>query len=58
MSIAYRKIIMGMTTTKFLEFKLSKSCNIVNRLKSDSSLEEMKKILEFYTKKTNKNNNI
>ena len=57
MSIAYRKIIMGITT-KFLEFKLSKSCNIVNRLKSDSSLEEMKKILEFYTKKTNKNNNI
>ena len=32
--------------------------DIVNRLKSDTSLEDMEKILKFYTKKTNKINNI
>ena len=32
--------------------------DIVNRLKSDETLEDMEKILKFYTKKNNKNNNI
>ena len=32
--------------------------DIVNRLKSDASLEDMEKILKFYTNKTNKINNI
>ena len=32
--------------------------DIVNRLKSDATLEDMEKILKFYTKKNNKNNNI
>ena len=30
--------------------------DIVNRLKSDATLEDMEKILKFYTKKTNKYN--
>ena len=58
MSIAYKKLIMA-RPTKFIEFKLCKSCNrnlvivsdIVNRLKSDATLEDMEKILKFYTKK-------
>ena len=32
--------------------------DIVNRLKSDASLEDMEKILKFYTNKNNKINNI
>ena len=32
--------------------------DIVNRLKSDATLEDMEKILKFYTKKNNKNNYI
>ncbi|MDC1169271.1 hypothetical protein OAT14_02405, partial [Candidatus Pelagibacter ubique] len=32
--------------------------DIVNRLKSDASLEDMEKILKFYTNKINKINNI
>ena len=73
MSIAYKKLIMA-RTVKFIEIKLCKSCNknlnyknyrivkpltnIVNRLKSDASLEDMEKILKFYTNKNNKINNI
>ena len=30
--------------------------DIINRLKSDATLENMEKILKFYTKKNNKNN--
>ena len=40
---------------KFIKNKLCKTCNIVsdivNRLKSDATLEDMEKILKFYTKK-------
>ena len=58
MSIAYKKLIMA-RPTKFIEFKLCKSFNrnlvivtdIVNPLKSDATLEDMEKILKFYTKK-------
>ena len=32
--------------------------DIVNRLKSDATLEDMEKILKFYTKKSNNNSNI
>ena len=32
--------------------------DIVNRVKSDATLEDMKKILTFYTNKINKINNI
>ena len=32
--------------------------DIVNRVKSDASLEDMEKILTFYTKKINKINNL
>ena len=32
--------------------------DIVNRLKSDAKLEDMEKILKFYTKRTNNNSNI
>ena len=38
---------------KLREFKLCNKCNsdIVNRLKSDASLEDLKKIINFYIKK-------
>ena len=84
MSIVYKKVFMA-RPTKFLEFRLCKSCNknlnykkfrfvkplasgpnkgyvygnliivsdIVNRLKSDATFEDMEKILKFYTKKIN-----
>ena len=43
---------------KFIKNKLCKTWNIVsdivNRLKSDATLEDMEKILKFYTKITNK----
>ena len=32
--------------------------DIVNRLKSDATLEDMEKILKFYTKKSHNNSNI
>ena len=38
--------------------KLVAWTDIINRLKSDSSLEDIEKILKFYTNKTNKINNI
>ena len=38
--------------------KLVAWTDIINRLKSDASLEDMEKILKFYTNKTNKINNI
>ena len=38
--------------------KLVAWTDIINRLKSDSSLEDIEKILKFYTNKTNKINHI
>jgi hypothetical protein len=51
---------MGITA-KFLEKKqgnLTIVSDIVNRLKSDELLEDMEKILKFYTKKINRINNL
>ena len=57
MSIAYNKLIMAWPN-KYIEFKLYKLFNILNPLKSNATLEDMEKILKFYTKKSNKNINI
>ena len=57
MSIAYNKLIMAWPN-KFIEFKLYKLFNILNPLKSNATLEDMEKILKFYTKKFSKNINI
>ncbi len=54
MSIAYNKLIMAWPN-KYIEFKLYKLFNILNPLKSNATLEDMEKILKFYTKKTSKN---
>jgi len=60
MSIAYKKLIMDRIVPKkdYIPGNLVIVSDIVNRLKSDASLEDMEKILKFYTKKTNKINNI
>ena len=57
MSIAYNKLIMAWPN-KYIEFKLYKLFNILNPLKSNATLEDMEKILKFYTKKFSKNINI
>ena len=57
MSIAYNKLIIAWPN-KFIEFKLYKLFNILNPLKSNATLEDMEKILKFYTKKFSKNINI
>ena len=49
MSIAYNKLIMAWPN-KYIEFKLYKLFNILNPLKSNATLEDMEKILKFYTK--------
>ena len=54
MSIAYKKLIMAWPNM-YIEFKLYKLFNILNPLKSNATLEDMEKILKFYTKKSCKN---
>jgi len=49
MSIAYKKLIMA-RTTKFIEFKIVIVSTRANRIKSDATVDGIRKVADFYEK--------